>query len=284
MPEAPTLRALSLGGGVQSSAMLMMGAQGRFGPPPDLAIFADTGNEPQDVYEMVGWLDEHSGIEVVTVRGEVPIAEAVSNGTDAKGCVTGFGVPFHTLDVRTGKLGMARRICTSNWKVVPIEQELRRRLGVSRITRRSGIRVEQWLGITTDEIERVSPSQTSWVDTRWPLIEVGMSRTDCEKWWAENASAGAPPLARSACAICPYRTASEWLDLQDSYPELFDTAAEVEASYNARQRERGYGHIESYLHRRRIPLKEAVAADRDLRDSQGRLFERAGECSGSCWT
>lgn len=269
---------------MQSSAMLMMGAQGHFGPPPDLAIFADTGNEPQSVYEMVGWLAEHSGIEVVIVRGEVPIDEAISNGTDANGCMTGFGVPFHTFDTRNGKAGMARRICTSNWKVVPIEQELRRRLGVPRVTRLSGLRVEQWLGITTDEIERVAPSQTAWVDTRWPLIEVGLSRTDCERWWAENAPSGAPPLARSACAICPYRSSAEWLELQDAYPELFEKAAEAEAAYNQCQRERGYGHIESYLHRRRIPLKEAVAADRESRDSQGRLFERAGECSGSCWT
>ena len=41
--ENPTMRVLSLGAGVQSTVMALMGAEGKFGPAPDCAIFADTG-------------------------------------------------------------------------------------------------------------------------------------------------------------------------------------------------------------------------------------------------
>lgn len=278
----PALRVLSLGGGVQSSTMLLMGSTGHFGAPPDLAIFADTGNEPPAVYRMIEWLTEHSGVEVMVVTAVVPIAEAISRGVDASGRVTGLGIPTHTVD-DNGKVGMARRVCTSHWKILPIEKEIRRRLGVSRITRDSGIEVEQWLGISIDEVERVKPARPDWLFSRWPLIESHMSRADCERWWRENAPSSAPPLARSACAICPYRTADEWLILRNEDPELFDRACEVESDLNEVQRRRGHGHVTHYLHRRRIPLREAVTADHAAA-SQGGLSPRTEECSGSCWT
>lgn len=48
-------RVLSLGGGVQSTTMALLAARGDF-EPPDIAIFADAGWEPQAVYDAVGWL------------------------------------------------------------------------------------------------------------------------------------------------------------------------------------------------------------------------------------
>jgi hypothetical protein len=43
------LEVISLGGGVQSSAMALMAEQGILLPRPDAAIFADTGHEPDAV-------------------------------------------------------------------------------------------------------------------------------------------------------------------------------------------------------------------------------------------
>lgn len=37
---------LSLGAGVQSTALALMAVEGRFGAVPDMAVFADTGWEP----------------------------------------------------------------------------------------------------------------------------------------------------------------------------------------------------------------------------------------------
>jgi hypothetical protein len=56
-PEAGVrLRVLSLGASVQSTTLALMAAQGEIGPMPDCAIFADTGWEPNAVYEHLAWL------------------------------------------------------------------------------------------------------------------------------------------------------------------------------------------------------------------------------------
>gem|GEM_PF-6277164 len=50
------MRVLSLGGGTQSTVMALLADEGRFGQRPDVAVFADTGWEPDAVYDNVGWL------------------------------------------------------------------------------------------------------------------------------------------------------------------------------------------------------------------------------------
>lgn len=55
-PSPIRLRVLSLGAGIQSTTLALMAAHGEIGPMPDCAIFADTGWEPQAVYEHLEWL------------------------------------------------------------------------------------------------------------------------------------------------------------------------------------------------------------------------------------
>ena len=52
------LTILSLGAGVQSSTLALMAAKGEIKPMPDCAIFADTGAEPQGVYDYLDWLEK----------------------------------------------------------------------------------------------------------------------------------------------------------------------------------------------------------------------------------
>lgn len=54
--ETIRLRVLSLGAGVQSTTLALMASHGEVGPMPDCAIFADTGWEPQAVYDHLAWL------------------------------------------------------------------------------------------------------------------------------------------------------------------------------------------------------------------------------------
>ena len=49
---------ISLGAGVQSSAMALMAAHGEITPMPEAAIFADTQHEPEEVYAWLDWLKE----------------------------------------------------------------------------------------------------------------------------------------------------------------------------------------------------------------------------------
>lgn len=55
-PSTIRLRVLSLGAGVQSTTLALMAAHGEIGPMPDCAIFADTGWEPNSVYDHLDWL------------------------------------------------------------------------------------------------------------------------------------------------------------------------------------------------------------------------------------
>ena len=284
MSDTPNLRVISLGGGVQSSTMLMMSNRGLLagGVKPDAAIFADTGNEPEAVYTMVEWLTANSETPVHTVRYKTPITEALSSRDNKAAHI--MNIPWYTTRKDDGSTGMNRRACTNRWKIQPIEQQIRRLLGVKRVTSNSGISVEQWLGISVDEIERVSAPRTPWMTNLYPLIDAGLTRSDCHAWWDKNIGDSAPPLARSACIICPFHTNTEWLEILESEPDKFAEACELEATFNRLQEEDGYDNVKRYMHRRRIPLAEAVAAEKHKRDSQPVLFERAGECSGNCWT
>ena len=66
---------LNLGAGVQSTTVLLMSLTGEL-EPLDHVIFADTGWEPQAVYDHLGWLKEFSekhGVEITIV------SEAISD-------------------------------------------------------------------------------------------------------------------------------------------------------------------------------------------------------------
>ena len=68
-PPPPSARYLSLGGGIQSSACLLLAIQGKIAPF-DAAVFADTGWEPAAVYSHLDRLERlavPAGIPVVRV-------------------------------------------------------------------------------------------------------------------------------------------------------------------------------------------------------------------------
>ena len=71
----------------------------------------------------------------------------------------------------------------------------------------SGVTVELWLGISTDEAVRMKDSRDRWMTNRYPLIEAGMSRQDCMDWWAARHDR---PLERSACVACPFQSRRRW--------------------------------------------------------------------------
>ena len=281
MPATTDLRVLSLGGGVQSSALaLMLNAGALDCEPPDVAIWADTGNDPPEVFDMVAFLASECSFEVVVVRAKVDILHGFANGTDASGHPTGSPVPTFTRNP-DGTRGQSRRFCTEQWKLRPIRREIRRRLGLEPGQRfPKGVTVQVMLGISYDELGRMQTDRSGWEVAVYPLIDAKMTRQDCETWWRDNAPPIAPALARSACVICPFRSRREWRDVQRRHPEMVQAAAEAEASYQASQHERGYGHIRHYLHPRRIPLMDALAADA----AQGTLFDEDTDCTGVCWT
>ena len=255
--DEPTLRVLSLGAGVQSTAILLLAAEGRL-PKLDAAIFSDTGWEPASVYAHLDRLEE----EVAKPAG-IPIYR-VSAGNireDALNPEARFAqIPYYTQNP-DGSKGMARRQCTSEYKIKPIKQQVRRLLGAEEVDGKvgrvpSGRFVEQWIGISMDEWQRAKTSDVKYAQHHFPLLyDIQMDRAACIRY-LERMGWGTTP--KSACIGCPFHGNKMWRELRDTNPkEWADAVAFDEAIRKGSARAIANGDElrgEAFLHRSRIPL------------------------------
>lgn len=277
-------RSLSLGAGVQSTVLALMAERGEYGlEKPDVAVFADTGWEPPSVYEHLDWLESQLSYEVVRVRASnVPgystgtIRENILAGTSPNGGAY-LGIPAFIVNT-DGTKAIARRQCTSKYKIDPINYYLRGRIGAVRGRRAPKDKVvEIWMGISVDEAYRQKDSREEWAYNRYPLIELGISRAQLQDWFTRNYPDRYLP--RSACIGCPYKSDAEWKWLQVNDPESFTDAVfvdralrEIPVVKNAIARKSS-----AYLHKSRIPLA-SVSFD-DQQDYDGLMLQ---ECEGVC--
>jgi len=251
------MKAISLGWGVQSFTLAAMSALGEL-EPVDVAIHADTTHESKLTYEFAArwtpWLEER-GVRVVTVTSGVHDKWMTAER------LNGHGTP--PLFTRNGADdGQMLRSCTQRWKIAPMRRWLQ--------ANRHGQQVEQWLGISLDEFQRMKDSDVKYCVNRWPLIERRMTRLDCVTW-LDRHGIEIPP--KSACTFCPFHSTAEWRRIKQT-PEDWQEAITVdEAIRKVRP------PYDLYLHPSRIPL-----VDVDLRSEQdkGQLSLWDAECSGVC--
>lgn len=277
-------RSLSLGAGVQSTVLALMAERGEYGlEKPDVAVFADTGWEPPSVYEHLDWLESQLSYEVVRVKaGDIPghkdgtIRDNILAGTSPNG--GGYlGIPAFIVN-SDGSKAIARRQCTSKYKIDPINYFLRGRIGAERGRRAPKDKVvEIWMGISVDEVYRQKDSREEWAYNRYPLIELGISRAQLQDWFTRNYPDRYLP--RSACIGCPYKSDAEWKWLKVNDPKSFDDAIfidralrEIPVVKNAIARESA-----AYLHVSRTPLGEV-----DFDDQQDYDDLMLQECEGVC--
>lgn len=278
----PRLRVLSLGAGVQSTTLALMAARGEIGPMPDCAIFADTQSEPAGVYRHLEWLVKELPFPVHRVTAGSLRQELLDAGAGKAGA---WGrPPLYVENRTTGKEGMTRRQCTQDYKLEPITAKVRELIGLAKgqsirhfLKLRRGEPtpelVEQWVGISTDEITRMKHARLPFIYNRHVLIEARMSRRACLTWLAERQY---PEPPKSACTFCPYHTNAMWRDLRDRDAESWTDACLVDASLRLDGRHKGMkGDL--FLHRSLKPLAEAPI---DEPDTPGLGF--ANECEGMC--
>ena len=246
------LRILSLGAGVQSTAIFLMACKGVL-PKPHLAIFADTGWETLATYQHLEWLEKigkEEGIPIVRVSGGSLRHNLICDGT------TYTPAPYF---IKTpDAIAMGRRQCTREFKLEPIRKKTRELLGLKPRQRSPQGAVEQWIGISLDELRRTRryrPDRMTHV--RFPLIEWKlMSRQQCIKWIAENYPGHVPP--KSSCIGCPYHSDNEWRALTEA--EFTDACLVDEALRNAKGLK-----YPAFLHRSCVPLAEVDFTDYQLR-------------------
>jgi len=264
-----TLTVISLGAGVQSSTMAIMTAKGDL-PPVDCAIFADTGYEPKAVYKYLEFLKKILPYPIHLVeKGNIRDDMLAAKGT------TNFVVaPFFTQNKITGKKGMVMRQCTNDYKIQPIRTKIRELSGVDKGKHFPKDKyVEQWIGISTDEIGRMKPARDKYILNRHPLIEANMSRQDCINYLKKE---NIPLPEKSACIVCPFHNDAYWHFMKTKRPEEFADAVDFDKQVRNISRKEDE---QLYSHRSCKPLDE-VEFNKKEDDKQLDMFNN--ECEGMC--
>ncbi len=273
--DNPSLRVVSFGAGVQSTVMLLMACKHEIGPMPDVAIFADTQWEPVQVYHHLKWVKEEVA-RLTNGRVDVVPVTAGDIRADHLAGLNSTGQRVASMPLYTeGGMGMGRRQCTREYKIGPIVKETRRLLGVEKGKRvPKNTIVEQWIGISTDELQRLKDSRLKWCQHRWPLIELGMSRADCYEWYKINYPNRI--LVKSACIGCPFASNLQWQKLKNGNGDEWEDACQFDERIRLNGSKLRGMNLQQYVHRSATPLRDAYLGDTDTMD----MF--ADECEGMC--
>jgi hypothetical protein len=255
--------------------MAVMSAFGDL-PKVDAVINADPGFESQQNYNSItwylNWLNDH-GLHTEVIKSEGNIkTDYLSNHVH---------IPFWT---ESG--APLRRQCTQHYKLIPNKRRYREFAGYDSVKAphpKPG-EFEVWIGFTLDEHERRSVSRYKYMVHRWPLIELGLTREHCIAYLQDH---GLPIPPKSACVICPYRRAADWIIIRDHCPDDWRDAVEIDKQIrNARPLpDTTYDKI--YLWRGLVPLDQADF-EKAARSDEARRKDTAHQIiicdGGSCWT
>jgi len=217
----------STGGGVQSTACLVLAAQGKI--PYDTFIFSNVGDKAESpatvkyIQEIAKPYAKKHGINWVDVawvdkqgRQRDLLDEQMNDGTNR------IQLPAYL----PGGMPM-RRICTTDYKIKPIAKWIKNNAPGCTLGK----------GISTDEPHRATPSrETDKYTSAYPLIELGISRSDCLLIAKE---AGLPQPPKSSCWFCPFKTTDQWVTMRRERPELFSQAVELEQVLQERRDQLG---------------------------------------------
>lgn len=251
------------GGGTQSIAIALLVAQGKV-PRPDRIIFADTGREATETWE---YTERYVKPLLASVELTIEVASHTLATVDLYGGKEGKTLLIPAYAAFGGKLS---NFCSHEWKMYVI----RRHVGGAKAYPNGCI---NWLGISTDEVERLHPSDVAWMETHWPLCGmptqrgyVQMSRAACKQLIRDF---GWPEPPKSSCWMCPHRRNSQWHRLKMLYPQDFEKAVQLDREIRANDTRGGV-----YLHASRKPLDEI-----DFQAEESQQPELLGCDSGHCF-
>ena len=164
--------------------------------------------------------------------------------------------------------GTFARWCTHHYKTEPISRWRVANLGASPINP-----TETWIGISTDESKRARAESLFKNETlRYPLLELGLSRTDCEQIIRD---AGLPVPPKSGCFFCPFKSRSQWQQMKYAEPEAFGRALAIEKNAHGRDGRPKYLPIFGPL--------QAVADQGELPGFDEAIAAEAGCITGACF-
>jgi len=267
----------NLGGGVQSTAMMILAAQGRLAIPTWL--FANVGEDSEHpatlayVREILMPYAASNGLALHE------LAKRDRNGTivSLKGFLEREASRSLTIPVSyegSTKPGIARRNCTVDFKIKVLCSWLRKDGVTAKAPARSAI------GISLDEMRRMRSHSAESIQRLWyPLVEMRLDRTACE---GIIRAAGLPVPHKSACYFCPYHRIGEWKRMAKEEPDLFAKAVDLEQTLSDRSEHLGMGRAFMNAKRVMLPVLVREAKDGDADDSPGSCM--SGFCESSSGT
>jgi len=252
------IHSFSFGGGVQSTACLVLAAQGKLPATDDsnrwdVFLFSNVGERAEApatlryVHEYAMPYAEAHGIELREVRkrrrdgSPDDLMDRIERNKRS--------LPF---PVRMNNGAPGTRSCTADFKIRVIERELKA-LGATKD--KPAI---VGIGISMDEIQRakgwgeVDPRTPTQI-REYPLLRLGLRRQDA---LAVIRDSGLPQPPRSACFFCPFHSLDEWRRLKRDEPDLFAKSVALERMLNERRAELGKDRV--WLTRFAQPLDEVV--------------------------
>lgn len=284
------MRIQNNGLGVQSTTLFLMACEGII-EPIDYSIFADTGEEPEAVYEHLKWLQT---IGPILVGGKNRLGDDLARGVHTTGqrfaSIPAFTAPKERYP--GWKEGMVQRQCTKEYKVDVIERIIRREILKLKPRQRmpKDVDITQVFGISWDERIRAENIRARfankqrpiwWSKIDFPLIERRMTRQDCLDFLKDRVPHQTP---RSACVFCPFKGPSEWLKTKQNQKD-WERAVEIDealrrpgviANRNMDQ--------ELFLHRSCLPLTVIdfeAEVEKERERNRMPLFE-FDDCEGMC--
>jgi len=270
------LKVISYGGGVQSTAMIVLATQGHI-PDVDAALFANVGDDSEHPVTLkyvreiaIPWAAER-GLPIHELRPqrrgqETSLYHEITQEGSRRDLIPVFGEQGNPMG----------RACTADFKIKTLHRWLR----ANGATKKSPAFVQ--LGISTDEIERAGRGKNASMEIRqYPLLDLGLNRTDCMQVIRD---AGLPVPPKSSCFFCPFHSELVWSELRRDEPELFEKAQALEDFIQARKDASGMRQV--YLTRKgalnRLRLSDTIAAAGDT--LFGSEVGADGCDSGFCWT
>lgn len=237
----------SCGGGVQSTACLVLAAQGKI--PYRTFIFANVGDKaesPRTIYYVNSVLKPYAkkhGIEWVDVAWIDRQGRQRDLYDDLLEQQRSINIPAYMPGGMPGN-----RKCTEAFKIKPIAKWIKNNAPNCTLGK----------GISTDEPHRATPSRESDCYTSaYPLIDLGINRNDC---LLIAKDAGLPQPPKSSCWFCPFKTTNQWVTMRREQNDLFEKAADLEKLLQQRREQLGKDpvYMSSIGGRKQVNLRDVI--------------------------
>ncbi|GAA2614032.1 phosphoadenosine phosphosulfate reductase [Actinomadura fulvescens] len=264
------IRAFSYGGGWQSTAALVLAAQGKL--DFKLFLFANVGDDSEHPATL-HYLHQHALPYAAHHNIDLRLLPRIKRDGSTEtlyGRLMREGSRSIPIPVRMSNGAPGTRSCTADFKIRVIGRYLKAHGASATNPATIGI------GISVDEIHRANNRRSEpYERIVYPLLDLGIRRTDCPRIIQ---SAGLPVPPKSACWFCPFHRLSAWKDMRRNQPDLFAKACQLEDTLNARRRLLDRDPV--WLTRYNAPLADVVPLEQPLP-----IDDSDGTCDGGwCFT